>query len=117
MTTDVALRALRDQFALEADASTGEWSRAHRAAADALTRLIDPPFDPTAPRTYCIGLPVLITIHPNGHVTATPDLSEIADIAEGQPLTDDLQPIYPTDVVDADVALVSNPNLTVEVLP
>jgi hypothetical protein len=75
-----------------------------------------PADDAPEPRTYCIGLPVGITVYADGRVTAQVDTSEASDLWEGQPMEEGMVPVYTTEEVDADVAAVTAAT-TVEVLP
>lgn len=61
----------------------------------------------THDRTYVVGLPVVITIHPDGSVLAEVDLSEAYDIYDGAPLDDDLMPLYDDETINVDVLTVS----------
>lgn len=44
------------------------------------------PAAPPEARSYTVGLPVTLTVHPDGTVTYDVDLSEASDIEDGQPL-------------------------------
>lgn len=59
------------------------------------------------PRTYCIGLPVIITVHPDGRVTHEVDMGEATDIDEGVPEDEKGQPLYSAAQVAQDVERVS----------
>jgi len=54
------------------------------------------------PRSYCIGLPVTITVYGDGTVAHEVDLSEADDIDEGVPEGEDGYPIYTDDQVEED---------------
>lgn len=68
---------------------------------------------PEQPRTYVVGLPVVISVHPDGTVTAEVDLSEAADLWDGIPTEGDgtpevpLRPLYGDDEVAADTQAVT----------
>ncbi len=57
---------------------------------------------PTEPRTYCIGLPVIITVHDDGTVQFEIDKSEAYDIWEGAPTDDEGNPTYDEAQIQAD---------------
>jgi hypothetical protein len=64
----------------------------------------------TAPRTYAVGLPVLVTVHDDGTVTFDIDISEAADaiseIQEGDVILEDAdgnESIVPQFVIESDV--------------
>lgn len=53
------------------------------------------------PRTYCLGLPVVITVHDDGRVEFSVDASEASDLWEAVG-----ENAPPDDVVEADIARV-----------
>lgn len=55
------------------------------------------------PRSYCIGLPVVITVHADGEVTYDVDLSEADDIDEGVPEAESGDPMYTDTEVAEDI--------------
>lgn len=57
----------------------------------------------TGPRAYVIGLPVVITVHDDGRVEFSVDVSEASDLWEAFADPDDA---YPTSIVEADIARV-----------
>ncbi len=85
--------------------------RTRQQAVDAAATLLADaaPVDPRAERrTYVVGLPVAITVDPDGVVSAQVDLSEASAIHEGQPTNDEGEPEYPADLVDADMNTIEN---------
>lgn len=58
--------------------------RRHLAHPDALVEV----------RTYCVGVPMVVTVDSTGRVTFEPDLSEVDDLWQGVPHDDDLNPLY-----------------------
>lgn len=55
-------------------------------------------------RSYVIGLPVIVTVHEDGTVSAEVDLSECDDLHEAT--EDSESPAYTSAEVDADIATV-----------
>lgn len=59
------------------------------------------------PRTYCVGLPVVITVHTDGRVEATVDLSEASDLWEGAMHDDQGEFLVTEDEIKTDIRRVS----------
>lgn len=57
--------------------------------------------EPAEERSYCIGLPVAVTLHTDGSITFDVDLSEVDDLDE------DVSDRYPEDIVAGDASTVS----------
>lgn len=64
------------------------------------------------PRTYVIGLPVVITVHDDGTVTAEVDLSEASDLHDSSASYDEALTALSDDerdaIIDADIDRVEN---------
>lgn len=63
-------------------------------------------YEAREPRSYCIGLPVTITVHADGRVEHEVDLSEATDLDEGEPTDDEGNGLYTVPQIDADMAAV-----------
>lgn len=59
------------------------------------------------PRTYVIGLPVIVTVSDDGTVSTEADMSEASsELWEGVPTDDAMRPLYTDDTVERDRAII-----------
>lgn len=65
------------------------------------------------PRSYVVGLPVVITVHPDGRVTAEVDLSEASDISDALPCDEHGVALYTDAQIDADAAVIEAAKIVV----
>lgn len=63
-----------------------------------------------ASRTYVVGLPVVLTVHSDGSVTAEVDLSEASDLDDAS-ITEDMQALpqdFLRNLMDADSKIIED---------